>query len=130
MIISGKEYCAIVLSTSEPLNEDGSPIIDSSKSLCNPYVFNTANTRAESLVVAVGNPFLLLKTENHMVEQYGTKAKCWSKYIKHCIERNSFIFTKSLEGNKKLHIDRLKKIVEDQHDKPIQEVSCNQYSLG
>ena len=120
------------MSTSEPLNEDGSPAIDSSKSLCNPFVFNTANTRAESLVVAVGNPFLLLKTELHMVEQYGTEAKCWSKYLKHCIERDSLIFTESLKENKefKLHIDRprLKKLVEDQLGKPILEV-CR-YSLG
>ena len=92
----GNEYCALVLSTAEPLREDGYPAIDASKSLCNPYVFNTAITRAESLVVAVGNPFLLLKTEKHMVDDYKHKGKCWSNFLRHCIENNTISFCKSL----------------------------------
>ena len=111
------------MSTSEPLKEDGSPSIDPSKSLSNPYVFNTANTRAESLVVGVGNPFLLLKAEKHMVERYGAKGYCWSKYLKHCIENDTFTFTESLRVNEKIHVERLKKLIEAQLGKPVHEVS-------
>ena len=111
------------MSTSEPLKEDGSPSLDPSKSLSNPYVFNTAITRAESLVVGVGNPFLLLKTEKHMVERYGTKAKCWSRYIKHCIENGTLTFTERLRMNQRIHIDKLKKLIEAQLKKPVHEVS-------
>lgn len=112
------------MSTSEPLKEDGSPSLDPTKSLSNPYVFNTANTRAESLVVGVGNPFLLLKTEKHMVEQYGPKANCWSRYLKHCIENSTLTFTESLRVNEKFHTNKLKILIEAQLGKPIHEVSC------
>ena len=59
--------------------------------MCDPYVFNTALTRAQSLVVAVGNPFLLLKTENHMEHKYEFKVKCWQEYLKRCIEYKTLI---------------------------------------
>jgi hypothetical protein len=123
LIPLGKEYCALVMSTSEPLKENGSPSLDPSKSLSNPYVFNTASTRAESLVVGVGNPFLLLKIEKHMVEQYGAKANCWSRYLKHCIENDTFALTESLRKDEKTHINELKILIEAQLGKPIHEVS-------
>ena len=60
------------------------------KTISDPYVFNTAITRSQALVVAVGNPFLLLKREEHMVKKFGERARCWSQYIKRCMERDAF----------------------------------------
>ena len=95
----GNEYCVLVLCSWEPLKEDGSPAIDSSKSLCNPHVFNTAITRAESLVVAVGDPFSLLKTEEHILKDrnYKEKGKCWSNYLGHCFEHGTIRCSKTSE---------------------------------
>ena len=76
------------MSTSEPTNPDASSK-DPLKSLTDPHVFNTAITRAQSLIVAVGNPFLLLKMEKHMVKRYNGKGKCWSSYLKRCLENGT-----------------------------------------
>ena len=70
------------------------------KSPCDRYVFNTILTRAKSLVVAVGNPLDLLSVENHMVKRYGDQGKCWSLYLKSCLEKNTFIIPTIVEGNK------------------------------
>ena len=61
-------------------------------------MFNTAITRSESLVVTVGNPVSLLKTEKHMIEDpnYREKGKCWSNYLRHCIENGTITFAKSM----------------------------------
>ena len=32
---------------------------------------------------------MLLKTEKHMVEKYGRRGKCWSEYIKHCLQHKT-----------------------------------------
>ena len=90
----GREFQILFLSTSET-TAPGASTTNPTKSLCNPFVFNTAITRAQSLVVSVGNPFLLLKTERHMIQRYGNKGKCWSTYLQHCIQKNSFRFYKS-----------------------------------
>ena len=84
------------MSTSEPTNSDASSK-DPSKSLTDPHVFNTAITRAQSLLVAVGNPFLLLKMEKHMVTRYNGKGKCWSSYLKRCIENGTVTVDPSLK---------------------------------
>ena len=119
----GNEYCVLILSTWEPLKPDGSPEIDSSKSLCDPYVFNTAITRAESLVVAVGNPISLLKTEKHMIRDpnYKDKGKCWSNFLKHCIENDTLTFSKSLKSpqEKEACLVKIKEIAGDHLGKPI-----------
>ena len=88
---TGREFQILFLSTSETTASDASTT-NPTKSLCNPFVFNTAITRAQSLVVSVGNPFLLLKTERHMIQRYGNKGKCWSTYLQHCIQKNNFRF--------------------------------------
>ena len=59
------------------------------KSISDRFVFNTVVTRSRSLVVAVGNPFLLLKIEQHMVQRYGKMGKCWSHYLDACIRNRS-----------------------------------------
>ena len=87
----GTEFKAIFISTSEPTNEGGEPIYKT-KSICDHYVFNTAITRSRSLVVAVGNPFHLLEAEKHMVSKY-EGSKCWSPYIKQCIECGTFSYS-------------------------------------
>lgn len=79
----------MILSTSEPTNADGSAR-DPTKSICNPFVFNTVISRARSLVVVVGNPYVLLRKEQHMVRQYGEKAKCWSNFLKLCFDNKTF----------------------------------------
>ena len=52
------------------------------KSICDKFVFNTVITRAQSLVVAVGNPFRLFEIEDKLPNKgYG----CWKAFLKHCI---------------------------------------------
>ena len=108
----GAEVRACFISTTEPTWEDGSsrnPI----KSICDPYVFNTALTRAQSLVVAVGNPFLLLKIEKHMVERYGRQELGWSTYIRECLDRGGLSISSSLKVNadhERLCMSRLREL--------------------
>ena len=47
-------------------------------------------TRAKSLVVVVGNPLTLLRTEEHMVRKYGVSAKCWSNFLHFCLAKQTF----------------------------------------
>jgi hypothetical protein len=47
-------------------------------------------------VVIVGSPLVLLKTEAHMVRLYGNKGKCWSVYLKRCLENDTFIIPTSV----------------------------------
>ena len=97
-------------------DDDDSPVIlDSAKSLSNPYVFNTAISRACTCVIASGNPFVLLKIEKFMEEEYGNKARCWSNYLKHCLEKGTVLFSSCLGVNdeqKGICLDQIKKEVE------------------
>ena len=79
------------MSTVEPLVNIGDNTKNPTKSPCDPYVFNTVLTRAKSLVVVVGCPSALLGIEKHMVQIYGEKGKCWSTYMKKCLEKGCFI---------------------------------------
>ena len=83
------------MSTSEPTTANGETR-DCTKSISDPFVFITALTRAQSLVVAVGNPFLLLKRERHMVAKYGQRGHCWSLFLKACLENDSLSIHPSL----------------------------------
>jgi hypothetical protein len=96
----GAEYSTLFLSTTEPVMNDTDGIMthDSTKSLSNPYVFNTAISRARDCVVASGNPFILLKIEKFMEKEYGNNmAKCWSNYLKHCLEKGTILFSARLD---------------------------------
>lgn len=87
---TGQEFQAVFLSTTEPINEDGYTC-NPTKCPCDPYVFNTVLTRAKSLVVVVGSPLVLLNIEEHMVKLYGDKGKCWSCYLKSCLDNDTLI---------------------------------------
>ena len=47
-------------------------------------------------MVSVGNPFVLLKIEQHMVRKYGEKGRCWSEYLRACLENNTLTIHPSL----------------------------------
>ena len=95
----GQEFQAVFLSTAEPVSEDGNTL-NPTKSPCDRYVFNTVLSRAKSLVVVVGSPIVLLKTEQHMVKLYGDKGRCWSLYLKSCIEHQTLFIPKLVEPDK------------------------------
>ena len=75
---------------------------DPVKSLCDQYVFNTVITRACSLVVAIGNPFRLMKIEemgSHDQDvdlSAGKKKRCWQTFIFHCLQCKSLVLTEEL----------------------------------
>ena len=76
------------MGTSEPIKDDAETC-NPTKSVCDRYIFNTVITRARSLVVSVGNPFLLLKTEKHMIKKYGETGRCWTEYLKSCLQHGT-----------------------------------------
>ena len=91
------------ISTRETTNPDGSSK-NPTKSICNRYMFNTVITRAQSLVVAVGQPYYLFAIENCNSD----KIKCWREYMKYCIESNNLNQTPSRKV--------LKSVAEDTHE--------------
>lgn len=42
-------------------------------------------------MVVVGSPLVLLNIEEHMVKLYGDKGKCWSRYLKSCLDNDTLI---------------------------------------
>lgn len=81
----GQEYRMLFMSTVESLESTGEPY-DVLKSFCHPALFNTAITRSKSLVVAVGNPLVLLMSESTM----DCPKWCWSEFIKRCLKYGAF----------------------------------------
>ena len=79
----GREFRAVFISALEGTTVSGAAL-NPTKSICDPYVFNTIITRAQSLVVCVGNPFLLLSIESHTGQK-----QCWREYLKRCLEVSS-----------------------------------------
>ena len=97
--LSGQEFQAVFLSTTEPVAKDGNTL-NPTKSPCDRYIFNTVLTRAKSLVVVVGSPRVLLKTEQHMIKLYGAQGKCWSLYLKSCLEHGTLSIPSLVEADK------------------------------
>ena len=87
---------------------DGFKSANPTKSFCNRYVFNTALTRAQSLVVVAGNPFLLLKVEAAMPKPMG----CWRAYLRRCIDHNTFIVPKEICNDDVGVVEKLRQLVE------------------
>ena len=94
LLYTGREFRAVFLCTSEPIQHNGI-VANPTKSICDKFVFNTVITRAQSLVVAVGNPFRLLGTE----ESLENGASCWKAYIRHCLECKSLTLANSVSHN-------------------------------
>ena len=65
-------------------------------------MFNTLLTRAKSLVVVAGSPYVLLQTEETMK---GGGRSCWKMFIKFCIDNGTFIIPQSVESNVKKQSD-------------------------
>ena len=75
-------------------------------------MFNTVITRARSLVVSVGNPFMLLKTETYMIRKYGETGRCWSEYIRLCIEHNTLdVSIEPIMFKRQKYLARLRELV-------------------
>ena len=83
LALVGREFRAVFISALEATEESGATT-NPTKSICDPFVFNTIITRAQSLVVSVGNPFLLLSIESHTGQK-----QCWREYLKRCLEVSS-----------------------------------------
>ena len=56
--------------------------------MTDPFVFNTVITRAQSLVVCVGNPYFLC----HLEDKIKPGNKCWSTYINCCLDCETLTF--------------------------------------
>ena len=100
------------------------------KSLCNPYVFNTAITRARSLVVAVGNPFTLLSVEANVAKP----KHCWKEFIARCLEHHSFIIPDTVCDRPRDISAEIQHILVTQAvpaclNKELLPVSCNSHTL-
>ena len=108
------------MSTSEPLEIDGKSK-DPLKSLCNPFVFNTAISRAQSLVVAVGNPFMLLEIED---KTGNSRQRCWREYLRQCLDKNTIYFQKSYRPKQRESV--LSKLKELLHAKTSHESGIHQ----
>ena len=88
----------------------GGKSYDPVKSLCDQYVFNTVITRACSLVVAIGNPFRLMKIEEQA--QTGDSKSCWLPYLYRCLQCQSLTLS-SVLNEKRVKVDH-KEIEEGQ----------------
>ena len=67
-------------------------------------------------MVSVGNPFMLLKTESHMIMKYGEKGKCWSQYLKTCLDHDTLSIHSSVRlssTEQQACIEKLKRLVEE-----------------
>ena len=109
---TGQEFRALFISTSEPTTPDGETR-DSTKSISDPAVFITAITRARSLVVAVGNPFMLLRREEHMVKKYGDRGHCWSLFLKTCIDNGTLSVYQGESDDTRTGLERLKRMTHE-----------------
>ena len=104
-LLTGREFKALFISTVESLNISGCSN-NPDKSLCNPIVFNTAITRAASLIVAVGNPYILMAVEDKM----GTNQQCWAEYLHTCFKTATVVLTQGVRDQNAL--DQLRQFVE------------------
>ena len=110
-INAGREYKAIFICTTEPVDSKHSPE-ETTKSLCEATVFNTMITRACSLVVACGNPLRILEIESRIKNP----KHCWMEFLHRCMENKSLLLSERLseERSQFRHaLDLLEKIMLD-----------------
>ena len=108
----GHEFQAVFVSTTEPIDHEGNTT-NPTKSMCDPFIFNTLLTRSKSLVVVVGSPMMLLGIGEHMEKVYGQRAHCWRMYIRQCLENNTFVVPVAVEPDqekRKIFHDKLVKM--------------------
>ena len=122
--IAGSEFRVIFLSTAEPIDENGMSK-NPTKSPCGQFVFNTAITRAKSLVVCAGNPFLLMKVEDKM-EKVDTDKSFWKDYFRRCIITRSFCVPLTNSNTTEL-IDRIQKLVFISEEGGVSNSDLHQY---
>ena len=106
----GREFQCVFLSTAEPTTAEGKSK-NPTKTPCNQYVFNTALTRAKSLVVCAGNPFLLMKIEK-LTKKVDSNKFFWAQYIKRCIENETFIVPSVLGLSNEYRYEKLSELRE------------------
>lgn len=53
-------------------------------------------------MVVVGSPRVLLNTEQHMIKLYGDKGRCWSLYLKSCLEHDTLIIPQLVESDRSI----------------------------
>ena len=60
----------------------------------------------------MGNPFLLLKTEQHMIRKYGETGRCWTEYLKFSLQHGTLDVSIEPEKNKQQKcLARLRQLV-------------------
>ncbi|XP_045385326.1 helicase with zinc finger domain 2 isoform X3 [Lemur catta] len=82
-ILPGREFRVVVLSTVHNRDSLLGPGAPSADFFTNPRVLNTVMTRAQSLLVAVGDAVALCS--------FGTCSKLWKSFIRECVERRSVL---------------------------------------
>ena len=84
-LYTGREFRAVFISTNEATDGIGCSK-NPTKSMCDPFVFNTVITRSQSLLVCVGNPYFICQLEENMQ----TGRRCWATYIQCCLDCETF----------------------------------------
>ena len=105
VLFTGLEFQYVFLSTAEPTTAEGASK-NPTKTPCSQYVFNTALTRAKSLVVCAGNPFLLMKIEK--MTKNRDKRPFWAEYIRRCMENETFVIPPNLLSDDSKRQDQIK----------------------
>ena len=96
------------MGTCETTDERGIPN-NTTKTIMNRYVFNTALTRAKYLVLAVGNPLQILHREQKMyeIDPNNHSFMCWKEFIKRCIECKSLYLPNNVQADERKHFTEL-----------------------
>ncbi len=93
------------LSTHEPIDKEGKPL-NPVRSICNKFVFNTVITRSRSLVVAFGNPLLLINGSSKLSNN------CWSEFIQRSITCQSFHLIQNTDNPSQLLLQQISELHE------------------
>ena len=106
-VSTGREFQCVFLSTAEPTTPEGGSK-NPTKTPCSQYVFNTALTRAKSLVVCAGNPFLLMKIEEKLGD--ANERSCWKEFLQCCFEYETLHVPPSLKLTNEERVRKLRKL--------------------